>query len=423
MRTKGYTPAILSVCTELDEQLQTIHADLQLYLGATAVDPAAAEDTAIVAYLQATSRDAVAALIDTVRASGSPHRSPAAAVAFATLLRAIVELCPNLKRCLCHNSGSSSSAGSSPEWQQTCDLLGAEASRFWSEWIQSFISTEAARLLPVGAPIDHQHCAADWLTWETRSVEEKDEHDAPVQSAIRVPAHVSVAVQQLWHRIGAQLLQIAPYTLPRSVTAELSAALTAHLLRVFEARAEQAFVAGSQTASLQCYFDVRFVQLVFVRHRGGGAADGKAVADAWQAVAGRFKANVDPFDFELFHKYVLANVKRAVARMQNKLGVLIAQPAEQLASVLAAGGQPAAAATTAGHDLEPNVLTLSARGTEQVGYFSLLPVLSASTGAKGPTKVAANEVRVNFGLAFAGIRMIGRCLWVYRSRIFFSIFS
>lgn len=315
---RGYAPPIVAVCAELDEQLQSIYDDLTLYLGDPAAtagpgDPEAGEHALLVAYLQATSREAVAELIVAIQ-SMTGHRSKSTCVALATLLPAIVELCPNLKRCLQQGGSTRPATASTPpsDWTTVTGLLADASFAFWSEWIEAFVAEQAARL-PAAAQIDYRHMAGDQLLWERIRVEETDEQERPIESTIRVPAHVSVGLQQFWHTVSTQLqAQLVPYTLPARVMAALVAALTEHVRTVYAARAAQPFVRASQTASLQCYFDVRFVQLVFV----GRTAAGGGRTDEWAELAGAFKANVDPFDFELFHRYVGANVKKAALRMQ-----------------------------------------------------------------------------------------------------------
>lgn len=326
MRSKGYSAAIMTVCAELDAQLHTIYYDLTLYLGTgdgdaddtTAATAAAADDdhAAVVRYLQATSRDGVAQLISAIKSTGTAHRSPSACVALATLLAAIVELCPHLKRCLFqdHTANRWPEAGAgSNVWDSVVGLLTDESLRCWDEWIEQFAGALDGEL-PATA-VDYRQLAGDMLQWERITVEERDELEQPVQSAIRVPAHCSVGAQRYWHRVCVELLAVAPYQLPRAVNARLTGALTRRLHGVYARRAAHGFVQASQTASLQCYFDVRFVQLLFVGREVAEAAKAKQVDD-WSALAAQFKANVDPFDFELFHKYVMANVKRAVQRMQ-----------------------------------------------------------------------------------------------------------
>lgn len=335
MRSKGYTPAIVDVCAQLDGQLQTIHDDLSLYLG-TAPERCAANDdgeyAAVVAYLQRTSGAAVAELIATIR-SLVGHRTKSTCVALATLHSAILELCPNLKRCLLQGGAASQTwpvSGAVPtttattanktEWDQAGELLANESFRCWMAWSGLFVAEQAVHF-PAGTVFGYQHMANDMLAWETHSVEEQDEHDRPIQSAIRVPAHVSVQLQRFWHNVCAHLtVSVVPYTLPRPVTEALCAQLTAHLLSVYAARAASTFVVGCQTAALQCYFDVKFVQLVFV------GRDADDAVEQWTALAGQFKAHIDPFDFELFHKYLVANVKKAVLRMQVSVVVRYAMP-------------------------------------------------------------------------------------------------
>lgn len=308
MKSKGYSSGIIAICQSLDANLKTINDDLSLYLNQASVsnESLLSDDHAnVVEFLQTTSRDSISALITAIKSSKS-HSSRSTLISLATLLQAVSELCPALKLCLCLNNANDKS--SLEAWDSVCSLLKDESFRFWTEWISSFV-LEYSDIFDTKR-IDHQTITKELLTWEKITVEEKDELDQSIQSTIRVPSHVSVNLQKFWHLVCRGLTNILPYTLSRTVTGSLSMELTQYLLRVYTERSEHAFVKSSQNASLQFYFDVKFIQTVFVTR------ETKMEWEKWQQLAGAFKANVDPFDFELFHKYLTINVKKAVQRMQ-----------------------------------------------------------------------------------------------------------
>lgn len=307
MKSKGYSTGIISICQSLDGNLKTINEDLSLYLNqsASAQESLSEDHALVVEFLRTTSRDSISELITAVKSSKS-HSTKSTLICLATLLQAMTELCPSLKHCLCLSNTSGKSSLDS--WDSVCLLLKDESFRFWNQWIESFV-LEYSGLFDTTS-IDHQTVTRELLTWEKITVEEKDEQDQPIESTIRVPSHVSVSLQKFWHLVCRGLTNILPYTLSRSVTAALSGELTKYLLGVYRTRSDHDFIKSSQNASLQFYFDVKFIQTVFVPR------DAKTDWEHWQQLASVFKANVDPFDFELFHKYMTINVKKAVQRMQ-----------------------------------------------------------------------------------------------------------
>lgn len=312
MKSKGYSAAIISICQSLDNNLKSIYDELNVYLNHTSTTgPTSADDNSdVVRYLQATSRESVSELITAIKSTKS-YQSKSTLICLATLLNSITELCPNLKLCLFQWDASASIKSTSEEWDSVCALLNEESFRFWTQWIALFVDDYKAHFDT--KTIDFQTVTRELLTWETITVEEKDEQDQPIESNIRVPSHVSVSLQQFWHAVGRGLNNIVPYSLAKPVTAALTDELTRYLYDVYHTRADHAFVKTSQNASLQFYFDAKFIQTVFVLR------ENKANWEQWQQLTASFKANVDPFDFELFHKYLAINVKKSVQRMQVKL--------------------------------------------------------------------------------------------------------
>lgn len=314
MKSKGYSDGIIAICQSLDANLKAINEDLSLYLNqASLSNESLSEDQSnVVQFLQVTSRNSISELITAIKSSKS-HSTKSTLICLATLLQAMTELCPSLNLCLCLNNKTDKP--STESWDTVCLLLKDESFRFWTQWITIFVE-EYIGLFDT-TTIDHQTITKEFLTWEKITVEEKDELDQPIESTIRVPSHVSVTLQKFWHLVCRGLTNILPYTLSRNVTSSLSKELTQYLFRVYTERSEHEFVKATQNASLQFYFDVKFIQTVFV------SRETKTEWEKWQQLAAAFKANIDPFDFELFHKYLSINVKKAVQRMQVNFGKIM----------------------------------------------------------------------------------------------------
>lgn len=95
--------------------------------------------------------------------------------------------------------------------------------------------------------------------------------------------------------------------------------------------------------------------------------------DHLQLLSNKFKAGIDPFDFELLHKYINANVKMAAQRKQHQYGLLTNQ------SLLTAVSKTAASNLT--QEKDPNLLPLASNGAHG-NWFTLLPiVVSQKTAA------------------------------------------
>lgn len=374
MKSKGYTDAIVAVCQSLDTKLKSIFNDLNLYLtdGSTyAQHHSETDHSDVILFLQETSRNGISELITTIKSTDFQHTQPTL-IAIATLLKAITELCPNLKLCLFQNMSNVwptrlATGSAAEQWDTVCRLLEEESIRFWRLWIKIFVEEVFNTGRYFEDPINYISLTKDLLTWETITVEENDEEDQPIESTIRVPAHPSVRLQLFCHGICRSLNEIVPYTLRRPVTLLLCEEITQKLADVYTIRGDSEFVRSSQNASLQCYFDVKFVHLMLV------ARDNKKFVDIVQALAGIFKANVDPFDFELFHKYVMINVKKSGQRLQHKLGNIIPNVEQVMVSLTK---QQVSAV-----DKEPNVLALST-SAEVGGWFSMLPVMTAVLAEK-----------------------------------------
>lgn len=374
MKSKGYTDAIVNVCQSLDANLKAIFNDLNLYLTDCPTyvqQPSETDHSDVVLFLQETSRNGISELITTIKSTNFQHTQPTL-IALATLLKAITELCPNLKLCLFQNMSNvwptrSATGSAAEQWDSVCRLLEEESLRFWRLWINLFVEEVLNTGRYFEEPIDFISLTKDLLTWEIITVEEKDEQDQPIESTIRVPAHPSVRLQLFYHGICRSLNELVPYTLRRPVTLLLCEQITQKLADVYRKRGDSEFVRSNQNASLQCYFDVKFVQLMLV------ARDNKKSLDVVQALAGVFKDNVDPFDFELFHKYLTVNVKKSGQRLQHKLGNII--PNVEHVTVSLANQQASAI------DKEPNVLALSTIG-DVGGWFSMLPVMAAVVSGK-----------------------------------------
>lgn len=316
----------------------------------------------------------------------------------ARLLKAFTEICPNLKLCLTQTllaksnweepkqPSKESSTNQLEYWQRLCRLLDDEATILWKRWLHLFI---------VDMLKEHNGYCFDTKTnlialltifsnWDTISVEEKDDQNRSVESIIRIPSQPSLPLQEFLFKCCGRLNQIIPNTLPRHIIALLAESLCDKLrLTYSELLTAQEFVASNQNIALQFYFDLKFLNLLFGFGRRSVAGE-KTDSEDLSALANGFKAHIDPFDFEMFHKHINANVKKATHRMRHQFGLLVPNY-EHLNTVLTA-----TQASTV-QDKEPNVLTLSV-GATLTNMFPLLPIV-LSSAATTSTTVAVSPTK------------------------------
>ncbi len=338
-------------------------------------------------------------LITNIKSLDIPS-TPSTLISLAILLQSIRELCPNLKLCLTQclastldqlTSSSSTSQFSNDQWDTISNLLQEESLRFWKNWIGGFVNDHL-----VDDGNGHRHCFIgsnsytellnEFTTWETISINEQDEQDNPITSTIRVPSQISQSLNTFLYRICRSLNASVPHTLTRTITTLLTEEIVGKLYETYERLSNDDFVRTNQNQSLQCFFDVKFIGMVLT-----AARDNKLANEKLQTLCGVFKANIDPFDFELFHNYILTNVKRTAVRMHLKLGLIV--PNVEYIITLLGNEKTAPMTTTTMADKDPNVLALS-KNDYSSGYFPLLPVTqSIGYGKSGKSIIEDEKVR------------------------------
>lgn len=182
-------------------------------------------------------------------------------------------------------------------------------------------------------------------------------------TTIRIPSQPRVSLQQYLLKISQLLNNYIPQTLPTKVLHYFNGKLIENLIRMYESIGNEKFIEGNQNAALQIYFDLKFIQTILTKR------DDRNILDRIQKVADTLKTSIDPFDFELFHTHLNANIRKCVVRMKAQLGILLPYP-EKVDLLLAGGGNDVKSA--AGN--EPNVIALSSSGSTST-WFPLLPII------------------------------------------------
>lgn len=346
-------------------------------------------------------------LITSIKTTKTEKYTQKNIILLARLLKAFTEICPNLKLCLTQTllatstwdetQLSTSSPGSNHVefWDRICRLLDEEALALWKRWVELFV----ADLLKEhsGYCFSTKISLITLLTifpnWDTITVEEKDDENQLVQSVIRVPSQPSIPLQDFLFKCCNRLNQTIPNTLPKAVTHLLSECLIDRLrLTYAELLSANDFIATNQNSSLQYFFDLKFLNLLFGIGKRTSASMDNRESDALSTLANTFKSHIDPFDFEMFHKHVTANMKKATQRMQHQFGLLVPD-FEHLTSATATG------AVATAQDKDPNMLALSV-GSAMTNMFPLLPIVLPMTNVSAsasPVKeakpVKAEKVR------------------------------
>lgn len=296
----------------------------------------------------------------------------------AKIMRAVTEICPNVKKCLMPTSlfvsntwTETTNVSHVEHWERICRLLMEESINLWKIWIDLFLNELLRKQngLCFSIKVDLMCLLNLFPNWETYTIEEKDETNSTVQSTIRVPAHPSIALQTFLFECCTKLNDKIPETLPKSVTILLMDRLLDCLVNTYtELTEKNEFILTNQNACLQFYFDLKFLTLLF--HNGKRN-------DQLQSLSNKFKTGIDPFDFELLHKYINANVKLAAQRKQHQYGPLISSTITH-PSLSSTGVTSKTGVSNLGQEKDPNLLSLANNGAAHGNWFTLLPIVVSS---------------------------------------------
>jgi conserved oligomeric Golgi complex subunit 1 len=387
MKVKGFTTSIVDVCNKIDGNLELLFTDLKMYLGgisdvaelrrAKNVDP---DHKKIVLFLRECSRENISSLITSIKSSKF-NKTAENCIMIARLLQAISELCPNLRLCFSGDSllepsylrDPTKDDDSEKEWNNICSLLEEESIRFWCLWLDIFINEWKT----LDQSSDANMMLKDFPSWDSITIEEKDESDNVVQSQIYVPSQLSLSIQCWIYDIISSLNRVIPHTLPKIIHLQIIEKLVEKLHARYQALSVHEFTIGNQKAAWQFFLDVKVLMTLFV------GRDNKVMTEKLQLLVNSFKSIIDPFDFDVFYQHVNGNIKRNVARMQHGFGCLVPNM-EHLSSLLANQSM------TSPHDKDPNVLTMSSNANS-IGWFPLLPIITTKENAPAPAQETSKK--------------------------------
>uniref|UniRef100_A0A182JTA9 Conserved oligomeric Golgi complex subunit 1 n=1 Tax=Anopheles christyi TaxID=43041 RepID=A0A182JTA9_9DIPT len=376
MKARGYTPALVALTDSLNGRLQSLTRDVRSFVSSSGRP----EMEEMLSYFRQCCVEGVAELITAIKSAEFDPTVERYAL-LARFLTAVRELCPALRECFIpttigladswHAGRKSSSTVTVPEedperWAKVAGLLEDESLQCWTLWVERF----QQRWSVLSDAVGYDALLNDFPAWETVTIEENDENNQPIQSTIRVPSQPSFPVQKCLHHAYELLNEAIPQTIPRPTMLDIVERLATMLLKHYDMLVGNEFVKHNQTAALQFYLDMRFLQLMLI------GREQKKLNERFNELVGRFKSYIDPFDFDVFYTHLNANVKRSVLKLQHFLGALICH-SEQLGTIVGSGAGPDSTGL-ATLDKNPNILALSSNSLNMV-WFPLLPVVSKDT--------------------------------------------
>ncbi|KAL5273754.1 COG1 family protein [Megaselia abdita] len=365
MKTKGYSDGILSISKEFDLKLKDILEEIEVLMKES--NSIKEDKIALIEFMKETSASEICNLISKLKCLGNESGAAAAKESYLFLARVLmgfVELCPNLKESLSWYSiedgdnwkSVSDDKRNLEKWNQISGLLFDESFYYWRgfcDLLMKDILKEDCILEGLG----FNGVLKDFLNWESIAVEET--------TTIRIPSQPRVSLQQYLLKVSQLLSDYIPQTLPTKVLHYFNGKLIENLIRMYESIGNEKFIEGNQNAALQIYFDLKFIQTIFTKR------DDRNILDRIQKLSDTLKTSIDPFDFELFHTHLNANIKKCVVRMKAQLGILLPYP-EKVDLLLAGGTDTKPSTATTGS--EPNVISLSSSGSSST-WFPLLPII------------------------------------------------
>ncbi|XP_055379129.1 conserved oligomeric Golgi complex subunit 1 isoform X2 [Condylostylus longicornis] len=369
MKMKGYNENIVSICKYFDSKVQIIFSETNGLLEGN--NKKNDIDASLVEFLKNVTQSQINNLITKLKTL-IIEKDVASIVFVAKLLVALTELCPYLKACLTFSQGYanlskewSSHIGDKKnleKWVTICNLIQEESFSMWKKFCD-LLFIEFLEKNRLNENLSYRTILEDFVNWETIVIEEKDEQEKSVTSSIRIPSQPRITVHKFLFELTKTLNSIVPQTLPLNVLRYLISKLLSHFIEHFNKLINSKFASNNQNMALQLFFDLKFLQTVFT------IREDKKLSDEFQKLTNILKSYIDPFDFELFHSYLSANVKKCIFRMQHQLGILLPYP-ESL-NVLTSDLKGSANLI----EKDPNVLTLSSSAATAT-WFPLLPVVT-----------------------------------------------
>nr|XP_049702682.1 conserved oligomeric Golgi complex subunit 1-like [Helicoverpa armigera] len=398
---RGYTPTLEKLCQSLDDELQKLLEDLRVYLykdkKTTAnkdkllfaydddddIDQIYSDKHLIEMYLRDVSDSNIQSMLQYIKAcfeeptlQSTDLQKKTTAIYTARFTQAISNLMPHLRKCYIPEERDCLGVinvddNALKRWNDLCVVLKDHCQFCWGKWVDLVMEKveELTKGLPQAFTLEAN---IDYLMmqWDVINITEKDEEGNPIESTIKVPAGPSLKLQEYLYAISRILDEVAPHTLPietHTLFIERVIAITfAHYDKVI--RENEADI--NQRCALQLLMDVRHVTLLLVPR------ENKIFTEQSTKICEFVRQKIDPFDYDVFYKYIQTSLKRSVQRVQTLLGSLILHHGQLTAFI---GTKPVLSGGTG-----DKAAALLASGESH--WFSLLPVAAPPSHLKKQDK-------------------------------------
>ncbi|CAD6991913.1 unnamed protein product [Ceratitis capitata] len=372
MKTKGYDNETITLCAELDRQLESIVSEMNVLLEEKG--NRAEDKLALIVFLRETAEAQLTHFLSRAKSLHLLQSQRYELLVVARCCSALVELCPNLKVCFCQRGSwrqwvGNVAANSVEHWNRVCALLEEESFIFWQQIVNGILEENNCEKM-LSNVITNDNILEEFANWENVELEQRDENESTIHSTFRIPNQPRISLQSYLFTLIRVLNSIVPQTLPAKVLHYFNQKMLTQIIGQYQKILNDK-LSCNQNIALQLYFDLKFLQNIF-----GVMRDDRQLNEQFGALQNNCKDLIDPFDFELFADHISINVKKSVARFNCQFGVLT--------QVL-----PANFTTTAStllvHEKDPNVLSLSSIGSTAV-WFPLLPIVTPTPAGHSERK-------------------------------------
>jgi conserved oligomeric Golgi complex subunit 1 len=378
MKVYGYQTAMVEMCTKIDLDLEALFNDLKHYQYGSVGEACSSnykrikevdeEHEKLINFLRKCSKENIIYFINYIKSSPLIQTTEHF-ILMARFFQSFVEICSNLQMCFTGHFLSSDTAFMDnftinqelhDEWKEVKQLFTSESINFWQKWLQVFINEWE----PLDTSVDLRTIVENFPCWETVNIEERDENDKVVQSQILVPAHLCISIQNWIYNVVGTLNQIIPHTLPKPILSQIVDSISTKLYQHYEAISKNELVAANQKLAWQFLFDLKVLMLIFTKR------ENKIIYNDYQELVNHFRNMIDPFDFDVFHQHVNANIKRNALRIQCEISNLLSNACEHLNLV----NQNINISNS--HERDPNIMMMSIASNNKINWFASLPIFT-----------------------------------------------
>ncbi|CAG4940110.1 unnamed protein product [Parnassius apollo] len=383
---RGFTPNLEKLCQGLDDELQKLLEDLQVYLYQKKSNASIkqlfsyeeeddsqqiySDRAEIEQYLRDVSDRNIQSMLQYIKAcfeeptlQSTELQRKTTAVYTARFTQAITHLMPNLRKCYIpedrYIDDVAVDENAIKSWNDICAVLKESCQYCWGKWLDIAMDkvTDLVKDLPQEFTLEAN---VDYLMmqWDVIQIQEKGDEGNTIESVIKVPAGPSLKLQEYLYAVSRILDEVVPHTLPHEIHTAFIEKVTSVTLTHYNTVIREKESDINQRCALQLLMDVRHLTMLMVPR------ENKKSIEFSHDICEFLRQKIDPFDYDVFYPYIQTNLKRSVQRVQTLLGSLIQHHA-QLTGII--GTKPVLSGGTG--DKAASLLAAS-----DAHWFSLLPV-------------------------------------------------